>query len=70
MPKKSSVEEAMDLFKAGEVHSSMIIILTEDGDRIYLHHFEDEIGALEYLEQMTASYRTDLIEKALKRSTN
>lgn len=55
---------------ADNVDSSMILIVTNDGERIYMHPFEDEITALEFLELMTNGFRNDLIEKALKRMVN
>jgi hypothetical protein len=48
----------------------MILCVTKDGDRIYMHPFEDEITALEFLEIMVNGFRNDLIEKALKRMVN
>lgn len=55
---------------AGEIDSSMILSVTNDGDRIYMHPFEDDIVALEFLEIMVNGFRNDLIEKALKRMVN
>lgn len=55
---------------AGEIDSSMILSVTTDGERIYMHPFEDEIAALEFLEIMVNGFRNDLIEKALKRMVN
>lgn len=71
MPKKSSdIDDALRRFKNEETEGSMILMLMEDGERLYLHPFEDEISALEFLEQMCASYRTDLIAAATKRGLN
>lgn len=55
---------------AGEIDSSMILSVTKEGDRIYMHPFEDEVAALEFLEIMVNGFRNDLIEKALKRMVN
>lgn len=60
----------MKLFAADEVESSMIVILTNNGDRMYLHPFENDIQALEYLELMVASFRADVLESVVKRSMN
>jgi hypothetical protein len=71
MRKKSSEEdEIFESIANGTIEASMVMLITEEGERIYLHKFDDEIMALEFMEQMTASYRTDMIEKAIKRSTN
>lgn len=74
MPKKSPGQlDTSDLVRqldADNVDSSMILIVTNDGDRIYMHPFEDELTALEFLELMTNGFRNDLIEKALKRMVN
>lgn len=48
----------------------MVLMTTKDGDRLYLHPFEDELHALEYLELMVASYRVDMMERVIKRSMN
>lgn len=48
----------------------MVLIVTTDGERMYLHPFEDDLHALEYLELMTASYRVDMMERVIKRSMN
>lgn len=48
----------------------MILSVTKDGERVYMHPFEDEVVALEFLEIMVAGFRNDLIEKALKRMVN
>jgi hypothetical protein len=48
----------------------MILVVTNEGERMYMHPFEDEIMALEFLECMVTGFRNDLIEKALKRMVN
>lgn len=58
------------MFANDEIDSSMIIILTKEGDRMYLHQFDEELHALEYLEMMLASFRTDILEKVIRRSMN
>lgn len=63
-------ETIRELLEDANVESTMVIILTDDNERIYLHHFKSDIEALEYLEQMTALYRVDMIEKAIKRGMN
>jgi hypothetical protein len=71
MPKKSSdIDEALKRYQNDEAEGSMILMLMDDGERVYLHPFEDEISALEFLEQMCASFRTDMIAAATKRGLN
>jgi hypothetical protein len=74
MPKKSPERlERSDIVRqldADNVDSSMILIVTNEGERIYMHPFEDELAALEFLELMVNGFRNDLIEKALKRMVN
>jgi hypothetical protein len=48
----------------------MILVVTNEGDRIYMHPFENDLSALEFLELLTNGFRNDLIEKALKRMVN
>lgn len=62
--------EALEALSADNIESSMVILLTKDGDRMYLHPFVDDISALEFLELMVSSYRTDMFEKIMKRSMN
>lgn len=64
------MEDALESFIADDVESSMILILKKDGERMYLHPFEGEIHALEFLELMVSSYRIDIMEKIMKRSLN
>lgn len=66
----SSTSDFVRQLDAGEVESSMILSVTKDGERVYMHPFEDEVVALEFLEIMVAGFRNDLIEKALKRMVN
>lgn len=74
MPKKSPERlEKSDIVRqldADNVDSSMILIVTNEGERIYMHPFEDELAGLEFLELMVNGFRNDLIEKALKRMVN
>lgn len=74
MPKKSPAHlDGSDIVRqldADNVDASMILVVTNDGERIYMHPFEDELAALEFLETMTNGFRNDLLEKALKRMVN
>jgi len=64
---KSDILRQLD---ADNVDSSMILVVTNEGDRIYMHPFENDLTALEFLELLTNGFRNDLIEKALKRMVN
>lgn len=70
MPKEFSSKKLISMFEDGDIDSSMVLILTNEGERIYLHQFESDVVALEYLELMVASFRGDLFEKILMRSMN
>ncbi len=74
MPKKSREQldksDVLRQLDADNVDSSMILAVTSDGDRIYMHPFENDLSALEFMELMTNGFRNDLIEKALKRMIN
>lgn len=74
MPKKSratlDTSDFVRQLDAGKIDSSMILSVTNEGERVYMHPFEDEVSALEFLEIMVAGFRNDLIEKALKRMVN
>ena len=48
----------------------MILCLNDDGERVYLHKFPDEVSALEFLEIMAAGLRADILERVVKRSLN
>jgi hypothetical protein len=64
------VDQALESLAAGNVESSMVLILTTEGDRMYMHPFVDDLSALEFLELMVATFRTDMMEKIIKRSMN
>lgn len=72
MPKKSPVgpKEFIRKMENGEIDSSMVIYVTTEGDRVYLHPFDTEISALEFLETMVAGLRADVMESIMKRSLN
>ncbi len=74
MPKKSPKQEALtnaiDDLQEGDIDVAMVLYTKESGERAYLHPFESEIHALEFLEIMVSSLRTDIIEKLMKRSVN
>lgn len=67
MPKKSTI---LDELEEEDYQSSMLIVMREDGERLYFHPFENDLSALEFLEQMTSALRIDIMELALKRSVN
>lgn len=68
--KKPSADEIIDEMKAGEVESSLILLLKSNGDRVYLHPFDTDLYALEFLEIMVAGLRCDVFESIMKRSLN
>lgn len=48
----------------------MVVYITTDGERVYLHSFENKIHALEFLEIMVAGLRADILESIEMRSLN
>ncbi len=71
MPKKSSQrEEILKKLDEDEMEAFAILILSKDGERVYLHQFEDDIDALEYIENMMASLRTDILRQIGRRNLN
>lgn len=69
MPKKSAGKLPIDL-EDDDYESSMLLIMREDGERLYFHPFEDDLAALDFLETMVASFRIDMLEKIMRRSMN
>lgn len=67
MPKKST--DHHDLTDE-DCENSMLLIMQEDGERLYLHPFEDDLTALDFLENMVSSFRIDMMERILRRSVN
>lgn len=74
MRKKSQAnllpEEALEHISEGKIDESMVVYITKDGDRVYLHSFENKIHALEFLEIMVAGLRADILESIEMRSLN
>lgn len=50
--------------------SSMMMYINSEGDRVYMHPFDTEPEALEFLEVMAAGLRADIFESLMKRSLN
>lgn len=74
MPKKSQrsttpMEELRQL-DADELSTSMLLYLSSEGERVYMHAFESDIHAIEFLESMVAGLRADILEQLMKRSLN
>lgn len=68
--KKSEATETLDDIEDGNIEESMIVYVTKDGERVYLHTFESRIHALEFLEIMVAGLRADILESLETRSLN
>lgn len=67
MPRKST-ERPDD--EVDDLVESMIIGVTEDGECVFIHNFEDDIRALEFLEMLTANLRSDILSGLVRRSVN
>lgn len=72
MPRKSpkNSRDIGDLFDADELEVSMLLYINNDGERVYLHSFDTDIMALEFLENMVSGLRADILETLMKRSLN
>lgn len=73
MPKKShqgTHEEIVKKLDSEDIDAFAILILSKDGERVYLHQFEDDIDALEFIENMMASLRTDILKQIGRRTLN
>lgn len=73
MPKKSAKSITPKIALQGlsdeEISSSMLLYISDD-ERVYLHPFDTDIQALEFLETMVAGLRADILEQIMKRSLN
>lgn len=72
MPTKSSKksDDTFDGLDPEELVESMILGVTSDGECVYIHTFEDDIRALEFLETMVAGFRSDVLNSIYKRFHN
>ena len=53
-----------------ELSESMILGVTTDGECVYIHTFDNDIQALEFLETAAAGLRADILSSMYKRSMN
>jgi hypothetical protein len=72
MPKKSTKKpiqlDSED--STEELSESMILGVTTDGECVYIHTFDNDIQALEFLETAAAGLRADILSSMYKRSMN
>ena len=64
-PTKQDNEESIE-----ELSESMILGVTTDGECVYIHTFDNDIQALEFLETAAAGLRADILSSLYKRSMN
>jgi hypothetical protein len=72
MPKKST-KKPIQLDREDsteELSESMILGVTTDGECVYIHTFDNDIQALEFLETAAAGLRADILSSMYKRSMN
>ena len=55
---------------AEELVESMILGVTMDGECVYIHTFDNDIEALEFLETAAAGLRAEILSSMFKRSVN
>lgn len=72
MPIKSTKKRDNDFDREmpEELTNSMILGVTSDGECVYIHTFDDDITALEFLETMVAGYRADILSGLFRRFNN
>lgn len=72
MPKKSTKRPTQNEseISAEDFVESMILGVTSDGECVYIHTFEDDIMALEFLETMIAGFRADVLKSLMRRNYN
>ena len=72
MPKKSTKKpiqlDSED--STEELSESMILGVTTDGECVYIHTFDNDIQALEFMETAAAGLRADILSSMYKRSMN
>lgn len=69
MPRKPSERDKI-LQKLDDMEAFAILVLSKEGERVYLHPFEDDIDALEFAEGMVSSLKSDILKTISKRSLN
>ncbi len=72
MPIKSTKKRTNDLNEEDveELVESMILGVTSDGECVYIHTFNDDIHALEFLETALAGFRAEVLTSLFKRFHN
>lgn len=72
MPIKSTKkpDDAFDGMDPEELVESMVLGVTEDGECVYIHTFDDDVRALEFIEVMAAGFRADVLNGLFKRFHN
>lgn len=72
MPIKSTKkpDDTFEGMDQEELVESMIMGVTNDGECVYIHTFEDDIKALEFIEVMAAGFRADVLAGLFKRLHN
>jgi hypothetical protein len=72
MPKKSTKRptQSESEISTEDFAESMILGVTSDGECVYIHTFEDDIMALEFLETMIAGFRADVLKSLMRRNYN
>ena len=67
---KNQGDNELRQFDAEDMEHSMFIGMTEEGESVYSHNFDDDLRALEFLEVMVAGYRNIMLSKIIRRSMN
>lgn len=72
MPRKSTGKRDDNPadFDSEDLVESMILGVTSEGECVYIHTFDDDIRALEFLETLTVGFRSDILIGLSRRSMN
>ena len=72
MPKKSTKKHIQldNEDSTEELSESMILGVTTEGECVYIHTFDDDIQALEFMETAAAGLRAEILSSMYKRSMN
>lgn len=53
-----------------ELEESVILGVTADGDCVYIHSFDDDFRAIEFIEILLAGFRAEVLSEMFKRQIN
>lgn len=71
MPSKSTKKPAADKEQnLNNLSEFFVTGVTDEGDCVYIHSFDDDISALEFLETLLAGFRSEVLSGIARRFMN